>query len=183
MKKCLFYLCFALVQTQVFAQLYVNKSDATVIQFFSKTPMEDISASNKNATSVFDAKTDSIVVKVPMNKFIFPNGLMQEHYNENYLETEKYPYAYLKGKFTTKIPFTTPGTYTSSITGNFTCHNVTQPRTFPCTVVVDAAGVVTVTGKFDVKLADHKIDIPTIVTKKIAEVIQVDVKASYVKKQ
>src|SRR5690606_36927900 len=68
------------------------------VTFFSSAPMEDIKATNKRATSLFDAATGSIAFVVPINGFQFRKSLMQQHLNENYLESDKYPNASFEGK-------------------------------------------------------------------------------------
>jgi hypothetical protein len=97
--------------------------------FYSETPVEDITAINKLGQSILNTTTNDIVVQMNMKQFDFPNKLMQEHFNENYIESDKYPKAVFKGKINEKIDFTKNGTYDISATGDFTLHGVTKART------------------------------------------------------
>ena len=79
---------------QASAQLFVTQ--AGEISFFSKTPMEDIDAVNKQVGSIINSANNEVAVQMRVTNFIFPNKLMQEHFNENYLETDKFPSATFK---------------------------------------------------------------------------------------
>jgi polyisoprenoid-binding protein YceI len=98
--------------------------------------------------------------------------LMQEHFNENYLESEKFPTASFKGKINETIDFTKPGSYDVSATGTFTLHGVAKPRTIKGKLTVEAQKL-TLMSDFDVALTDHKIDVPQLVFVKVAQVIKV----------
>ena len=68
------------------------------VSIFSKAPLEDIDASSQKGTSVFNASTGDLAFSVPIRSFTFEKSLMQEHFNENYMESDKYPNALFKGK-------------------------------------------------------------------------------------
>lgn len=140
--------------------------------FFSETPVEDISAINKFCQSILNTTTNDIVVQMNIKQFDFPNKLMQEHFNENYLESDKYPKAIFKGKINEKIDFSKNGTYDISASGDFTLHGVTKPRTFKGKITVNQ-GSLNITADFDVALSDHKIEVPQLVFVKVAQVIKV----------
>jgi hypothetical protein len=146
--------------------------------FYSETPVEDISAVNKLGQSILNTATNEIVVQMNMKQFDFPNKLMQEHFNENYIESDKYPKAIFKGKINEKIDFTKNGTYDITATGDFTLHGVTKARTLKGKITV-SQGTLNITTDFDVALADHKIEVPQIVFVKIAQVIKVKNNYSY----
>lgn len=147
------------------------------ITFFSNAPLEDISAKNNRVISMLNPSNKELVVRVPINQFEFPNKLMQQHFNENYMESEKHPYATFKGKVAEDIDFSKPGTYDASASGFLSIHGVDQKRTLKGKIVVAPDGAVQLNTNFTVALVDHKIDVPKLVFKKIAEVI--DVKASF----
>ncbi|KAA2245799.1 YceI family protein [Chitinophaga agrisoli] len=149
------------------------------LSFFSSAPLEDIEAKTDKGVAAINAKTGAIYFKVPVNTFQFKKKLMQEHFNENYLETEKYPWAEFKGKLSGPIDCTKNGTYDVTVDGNMTIHGVQKAYTEKGTVTVNN-GQLTATCKFNVKLEDHKIKIPTLVIKNIAEVVEVTVNATYI---
>ncbi|MBO9639677.1 MAG: YceI family protein, partial [Siphonobacter aquaeclarae] len=95
MKTVLLMLGLALT-FQARAQLFLTQTGET--RFFSKAPLEDISAINKKTGAVLNTQNGDVVVRVPITEFQFPNKLMQEHFNENYLESDKFPYAMFRGK-------------------------------------------------------------------------------------
>ncbi|MFN4144375.1 MAG: YceI family protein [Runella sp.] len=140
--------------------------------FFSETPVENISAVNKSGQAILNTTNGEIVVQMNMKDFDFPNKLMQEHFNENYMESDKYPKAIFKGKINEKIDFSQAGTYDVSATGDFTLHGVTKNRTLNGKLTV-ANGTYTLASDFDVALTDHKIKVPKLVFVKVAQVIKV----------
>jgi len=103
---------------------------------------------------------------------------MEEHFNENYIESDKFPKATFKGKIQEHIDPSKDGTYPVTVTGDFQVHGVTQTRTITGNLKV-SGGVVTMTSEFMVKCADHHIDIPQIVFHHIAESIRIRVSATY----
>lgn len=149
------------------------------INFFSSAPLEDISAKNNRVISMLNTQTGELVVRVPINQFDFPNKLMQRHFNENYMESEKYPYGTFKGKLNEQIDFSKPGTYDASASGVLNIHGVDQKRTLNGKVTVGTDGSLELQTKFIVALADHKIDVPKIVFNKIAEKISVTANFNY----
>lgn len=159
------------------AQLYTTKNSE--IDFFSKTPIEDIKALNTKASSIINTSNAEIAVKIPITEFQFSNKLMQQHFNENYMESEKYPHATFKGKINEQINFTKVGTYDVSATGILNIHGVNQQRTIQGKLTV-GDGIISLNSKFDVLLVDHKINIPKLVFKKIAEKIAVSARISYI---
>ena len=153
-----------------FSQLFVAKAGET--GFYSEAPLENIAALNKQVTAAIKVETGDVAVKMQMNQFQFPNKLMQEHFNENYMESSKYPIGTFTGKIQEQIDFTKNGVYNITAKGIFTIHGVKQDRTILGKLTVKGTSL-TLVSNFDVKLVDHKIDIPKIVFAKIAEVIAV----------
>ncbi len=149
-------------------------------KFFSSAPLEDIEAHNEQVNSIIDLESQEIVVSMLMTGFTFKKSLMQEHFNENYVESEKYPKASFQGTFTSEEPITADqnGEYSVTVQGELTIHGVTQPINATGTITVKDQQVAAQT-KFNVKVADHDIDIPTIVFKNIAEVVEVTVNLAY----
>lgn len=150
----------------------------TGLSFFSATPVEDIDAVSDKGTSAMNVKTGELYFKVAVNTFKFKKQLMEEHFNENYLESEKYPYAIFKGKLVSPPDLHKDGTYEVAVDGVLSLHGVDKPYKEKATIIVKD-GKPSANAKFNVKLADHKIKIPTLVIKNIAEVVEVTVKAAY----
>ncbi len=156
------------------AQVYTGKT--VNVEFYSHTPVEDIKAKTPVMTSVIDFSNNSFAFKIPVKTFDFPNDLMEEHFNENYMESDKYPNATFNGKMTsaTKIDITKDGTQTVMAEGKLTIHGVAQDRKIPATLTVKD-GKIKIDAKFNVHLTDHKVEVPTIVMSKIAEDIAITV--------
>ncbi|HYD20327.1 MAG TPA: YceI family protein [Flavipsychrobacter sp.] len=175
MKKSIMMMTTALLLCNaVFAQKYMTRTGK--VSFFSGTPIENIEAFNNEASSVMDAQSGSVVYQVPVKSFKFENGKMQEHFNENYMESDKYPRAEFKGKITdvSKVNFSKDGTYNVTTSGKMTIHGVTKDVSIPGTITVKGSEA-TMNSKFRVKTADYGIKIPSVVEGKIAKEIEVTV--------
>lgn len=176
MKKVLTLGLLALSLSGV-SQIYVGEK--CKISFFSETKLENIDATNTVTKPVFNSKTGDFAIQAQQIAFVFKSAFMQEHYNENYVESEKFPYATFKGKVKEAIDYSKDGTYNISMKGTLDMHGVVLPRTITGTITVKS-GVITMDSKFDVKVADHKIKVPSLYAEKIAEVIQVTFHADMV---
>lgn len=148
------------------------------ISFFSSAPIENIAAQTNHAVSAINMKTGDVFFKVPMRTFQFKRALMQEHFNADYLETDKFPFATFKGKIENYSRPDGDGTFPVTVEGQLTIHGVTKAYRVPGTLDINN-GQVTATAAFNVRLADHQIPIPKIVTENIAEVLAIKVKAVY----
>jgi polyisoprenoid-binding protein YceI len=146
------------------------------VSFFSSTSVENIEAFNNEAASVVDARTGDVAFIVPVKSFKFEKALMQEHFNENYMESDKFPKAEYKGKITNiaDVNFSKDGIYNVKTTGRLTMHGVTKEVTTGGTIVVKA-GTATIKSKFMVAPADYKIKVPAVTASKIASKIEVTV--------
>ncbi|WP_299252325.1 YceI family protein [uncultured Cytophaga sp.] len=164
------------------AQIFISTTGKT--SFFSSARLENIDATSKKTNVVLSTTTNDVLVKVLISSFVFNNGLMQEHFNETYLESAKYPYAQFKGKINEEISFTVNGVYPVTVTGSVLIHGVEIIRTIPGTVTVDK-NTITLETDFIVPAAKHKIDIPKDKISNISPDITVHVNAvciPYVKK-
>lgn len=162
------------------AQIYIGQK--CNISFFSRTPLEDIDATNTNTKPVFNSKNGMFVIKASQTDFNFKSGLMQTHYNENYVESEKYPSVTFSGKLNEVLDYTKNGKYDVTISGNLDLHGVSLFRTVTGKIEVRDEKII-MESKFDIKVADHKILIPTILYQKIAEIIHVNFSAELVLKK
>ncbi len=174
MKRFILAMMFLAPACGSFAQKYMTRTGK--ISFYSATSMENIEAFNNEVASVLDGRSGDIVFQVPIKSFKFEKALMQEHFNENYMESDKLPKADFKGKIANinEVNFAKDGTYNVKTTGKLTIHGVTQDVLIPGTVTVKD-GVVTLNAKFKVKTADYGIKIPSLVEGKIAKEIEVTV--------
>ncbi len=159
------------------AQIYQSK--ATEVTFFSTAPLENITAVNKVVKPLLNTKTGDVNIKVPITGFIFEKALMQEHFNENYMESEKYPDAKFVGKIEETIDFSKDGTHKVNIKGKLTMHGVEKERTIQATLVIKG-GEISIESKFKVTLKDHNITVPELVFQKIAETVDVTLKSTMV---
>ncbi len=161
-----------------FGQLYYTT--AGHIRFFSSAPLEDIEAHNRSVSSFIDLKSGKVVAKVPIRKFDFPNDLMEEHFNERFLHSDRYPNAEFRGKLVNRADIdpqaSTP--QKAVIEGQLTIHGVTKPYRIQGTLQREGDGY-RARARFKVRLADHHIEIPAIVSQKIAEEVDVFVDFHY----
>ena len=146
------------------------------VQFFSSTPIEDIEAKSQALTALFDASTGEIAFQVPIRSFHFPNALMEEHFNENYLESEQHPKATFAGTIA-GWEESKPAAEGADVVavGDFTCHGVTVPREIAGKLTLNDEGRWTIQATFNVATADHEIPIPAVVQENIAAEIEVTV--------
>lgn len=175
LKKSLIVAGFVLLAVVSQAQdKYFTKTGK--IEFYSKAPMEDIEAKNKTVAAILDTKTGALQFSVLMKGFEFPKALMQEHFNENYIESDKYPRGEFKGTITNNsaIDYTKEGTYTAKVKGQLTIHGVTKNIETTGTLKVDG-GKIDATSVFNILLSDYKIKIPSVVKEKLSNNIKVSV--------
>ncbi len=146
------------------------------ISFFSAAKLEDIKATNKAVSAVVDAAAGTVAVSLDMRDFKFRRALMEEHFNENYVESEKFPKADFRGSIENvqTVNWTTDGVYPIVVAGTLSLHGITKPVTVPFTLIIKE-GKAGVCGKFPLSLADYGVKIPTLLTAKIAEVVEVNV--------
>lgn len=161
------------------AQIFTAKNGE--ISFHSDSPLEDIDAKNKNVMSLLNTNSRDMLFTVKIKSFEFKDKLMQEHFNENYLESDKYPDATYKGKINEAIDFTKDGTYPATTTGKLKIHGVERDITEKGTIIISGGGQnILLNCNMKVRLADYKIEIPKLVVTNIAEVIDVKIDIPYV---
>ncbi len=165
--------------SNLIGQKYFTKSG--LISFYSDTPIEKIEALSKSAVAVLDTESGQIEFSVLIKSFHFEKALMEEHFNENYMETPKYPKSTFKGQVQdlSKVNFKKKGSYPIKVIGDLTMHGVTKK--------VTADGKINVTeneieclSEFNVAVADYKISIPSVVRESIAKSVKITVKAQLV---
>lgn len=154
-----------------------------VAHFFSEAPLEDIEATNEAVYGAFDLSKGTVAVTMKMKDFHFNKSLMEEHFNENYVESEKYPKATFKGKIVDfeTLDFSKTGTINAQADGVLLIHGVERPLKSDVTFNI-SSGNIEITTKFKVALEDHKVKIPKIVIRNIAEVVDVDASFNFTRK-
>ncbi len=171
----LFWCVLGLSQDRVFTK-------TAKISFFSKAPLEDIEAHNNAAISVIDKTTGQMEFSVLMKGFQFEKALMQEHFNENYVESTKFPKASFKGTIAdwSKVELSKDGKVTVNVSGQLTIHGETKEVNSKATISV-AGGAISSFAEFTIALDDYKINIPSLVKDKIAKNVRISVNANYEK--
>ncbi|HSF90548.1 MAG TPA: YceI family protein [Saprospiraceae bacterium] len=160
----------------LFGQKYYSKVGQVV--FTSDAPLEKIEGRNSNGLIVLDAANGRIECSVLIKGFQFEKALMQDHFNENYMESHKFPKGVFKGTITNMqdIHLKKDGTYTAVIKGDLTLHGITKPFS-PTGKVVVKGGKITASSTFEILVADFNIEIPKVVRENIAEKVKVTIQA------
>ncbi len=172
------FLLAVLTTTGVQAQRLMTRNGH--VWFHSHTPVEDIEAHNYQTTSIIDPATGNLAFVLLMAGFQFEKALMQTHFNEKYVESDKFPKATFDGKITntSDIDFAVNGTYAAKVKGTLTIHGVGKEiETSGKITVLD--GQVSATATFPINLADHDIAVPGIARNKVAEVVNAHVDIKY----
>ncbi len=178
LKNSLTILFTFLISIKLLCQdIYVTK--ASEIHFFAGTIMEDIDAINTKSTSFLNTKTGEVSILIPNNQFQFKRSLMQEHFNENYMETEKYPKSSFKARFMAdSCDFNIEKKCVVSTKGTLNIHGVTK-ETLIKTSLEKSNDLITATAVFEIILADFDIDRPKILLAKLADRVKVNIKIIY----
>jgi hypothetical protein len=144
--------------------------------FFSKASLENIEAKNNKLISVWDVTTGQIEFSILIKGFEFEKQLMQEHFNENYMESDKYPKAVFKGfiDHPESIIFSADGNYPITVTGILTMHGVAKQIKVPATIQVKNK-IISASANFTVVTNDYKIKIPALVADNISKNILIKI--------
>jgi len=177
MKNLIIIIVSLLFTVAASGQKYITKTG--YIRFFSEAPLEKIEAHNRTVNAALDATTGDFVFRVLIKSFTFEKALMQDHFNENYLESDKYPNATFLGKVTNigEVKSTRDGEYPVMVDGKLTIHGVTKSITVKGIFTVSKNSLLA-NAKFTVYLPDYKIDIPGAVVNNISKNIEITVEAT-----
>jgi polyisoprenoid-binding protein YceI len=176
------FILFMMLATTVSGQIQSTRTGQA--SFFSKTSIENIEAVNNEVNSMLNTQTGEIVFAVLIKSFRFEKALMEEHFNENYMESDKLPKALFNGKIVNlgSVNFHKDGNYPVTVEGDLTIHGVKQH--------VNTTGILSITGgkvnamsEFTISLSDYKIERPALVAGKIAENINIKINCQYAPKQ
>jgi hypothetical protein len=178
MKRLSILLFLLTIGFTVNGQKYMTKNG--YIGFFSHTSMEDIKGDNNQVAGILDIATGEVVFQVLIKSFHFDRALMEEHFNENYMESDKFPKSTFKGKITnlSSVNFAKPGTYDVTVEGDLTIRDATNKITTKGTLEVVTGGINS-TSKFNISPEDYKINIPGVVRDKINKNLEVAVTMKY----
>ena len=177
-------LVFLLVLSSSYANApsLLFSTGAGTITFTSDAPLELIQASSNKLKGWLnpDSKQFSFTIDIKTFKG-FKIYMQQKHFNENYLESDKYPQASFEGKIIEDLDLRRDGLYNIRAKGNLSIHGVTQERIIRCNLIIKN-GLVSVKANFIVLLADHNIAIPKILDQKLASNIKIEVKTDLIEK-
>ncbi len=178
MKRLFFVLFVAMIASQVSAQKLITKTAG--VKFSANSSLEKIEGSTNTASTAIDKSTGNIEFALLVKSLKFEKALMEEHFNENYMESTKFPKATFKGKITNNadIKWDTDGKYSAKVTGNLTIHGVTKEVKTVADVTIKG-GVATTNSKFSVEVGDYGIEIPALVKDKVAKTAKIEVSAIY----
>ena len=166
------------ISKEVNAQKFYTKNAS--VTFFSKTNIEDIKGVNNQVMSVLNSENGQLQFSLLEKGFHFDKALMEEHFNENYVESEKFPKSTFKGSIAdiSKVNFKKDGSYPVTVTGDLLIHGVTKPTTAKGNIIIKE-GKVSANAKFIVKLSDFNIVIPKLVKDNILQNQEVTVSCNY----
>jgi hypothetical protein len=153
------------------------------ISFHAGTSLEDIDGVNNDVASMINTKTGEIAFTVLIKSFHFKRALMEEHFNENYMESTTIPKATFTGIIAdaAQVNFSKEGNYPVTVEGQLTIHGVSRKVSAPGTITISGGKLSTMAG-FTVLLSDYKISVPGVVADKISKEAKVEVKCNYEKK-
>ena len=173
MKKVLLYILFFTVTVSVAQSKY--RTSVGEIRFNASTPLEDIAAVNEKVNAIIETESGKFAAVMLIKDFNFRRKLMQEHFNENYMESDKYPKAYFSGTIK-DLEFSKLNNQAvdKSISGKLTIHGVTR-ELYANVRISNNADKIQLISTFIIRPEDHDIEVPKSVFKKIAQEVQVDV--------
>ncbi|WP_347174808.1 YceI family protein [Polaribacter uvawellassae] len=161
--------CFLFINIANGQERFLTKNGT--VTFFSSAAMEDIKADNNQVLSIIDTSNGKMAISILMKSFMFKKALMQEHFNENYVESDKYPKAIFKGDILNFDSINVSDTK-AEVKGVITIHGISKEITIPASFTKTSESIL-VKGEFYLKVADFNIEIPAVVVKNIAKKIKV----------
>jgi hypothetical protein len=179
MKKLLCFIGFSVISLGTMAQgIFMTRTGQ--ISFHSSTPIENIEGINNEVTSVINTDTGEIVFGILVKGFHFEKALMEEHFNENYMESSKIPKSTFQGKIKnlSDIDFKKEGQYSAIVEGDLIIHGVKKTISSVGTILVKKEGII-VESSFNIELKDFEVEIPSLVADKISKQISIKVNCAY----
>ena len=160
----------------LFAQNTKYFTRNAVVSFASDAPIEKIHSSNKQANCILNTQTKNIALKIVMKNFEFEKQGMYDHFNDTYVESDKFPNATFEGKISTAIDYTKNGKYTVTVDGKLTIHGVAKAVKQTGTIEINT-GKITAKSKFSIKLSDYGVIVKNDYIKKISNLVDIDINA------
>lgn len=166
-----------------FAQNFMTRTGKVYFNATTKSSPEKIEAVNNETACLLLAAIGDLRFQVPIKSFKFERQLMQDHFNENYMESDKYPKADFAGKITnlTEVNLSKDGNYNVKVTGKLTIHGVTKEVSVPGTVIIKG-NTARLLARFNVLLADYNINIPKVVSDKVDKTATITFEGELTKK-
>lgn len=177
MNKLILCIAIALFYSTAGAQNLFFTKDAK-INFNSSTPIEDIVAESGQATTFIDIAKNEVKFSVLTTSFKFRRALMEEHFNENYMESTKFPKAKFAGRITSPIDWKSEKPAIVDVKGELTLHGVTREVTLKAQVTPGKSGIAA-SAQFKVTPEEFNISIPSAVRDKIAKEVTIKIDALY----
>ena len=180
MKKVFFILSMVATLAANAQDKYLTRNAKVHFDATTSTSPEKIEAVNNQGISIFVAQSGQYEFSIQMQSFEFEKALMKDHFNENYVETSKFPKAVFKGSIQdiAKVNFAKDGKYPVKVKGNMTLHGETKEVTADGTLTI-SGGKVTASSTFKLLLSDYKVEIPKLVGDKVAKQATITVDATY----
>ncbi len=179
--KYLAFILFILIQS-IHANAQTYSAKEIYIHFFSPAPIADIEAITNSAVTILNIDKKEIEIDLKVSDFKFKKALMQAHFNEKYIESDKYPNSSFKGRFKEVINLEKDGIYTINSEGKFSIHGVEKPKTVPVVITVKDHKISFETS-FKLLSADYKIKAPDILYRKVGQEVKVDASGILVKEK
>jgi polyisoprenoid-binding protein YceI len=183
-KQFIFSMLLMLSMHCSIAQNKLFTTNTGTISFDAGTGVEDIKATSKAAVSVLKPSTGDLQMQVTITTFEFKSQLMEDHFNENYMESEKYPKSTFKGTITNMntVNMNKPGNYAVKVKGTLEMHGVAKEVETTGTLNVTAENV-TAIADFTIALKDYNINIPGAVTEKLSKTCKISVNCTMAAKK
>lgn len=162
--------------------LYI--SHTAHVWFLSKAKLEDIEAHNHQGQAIINSQTGEVALSLQIKSFEFKKEMMQEHFNERYMESDKFPKATFKGKITNvaQVNFAKTGTYIANVEGDMTIHGETKPMKTTVILISDGTNI-TAKADFRIALADYKISVPEAKVDNIASTLDIHMESDFTPKK
>ena len=172
----IFFICFFLIFSGnlLIAQKYFTREGS--ITLISETPVERIEAFNKTATSVIDFSSGAMDFAALIKAFHFEKAILQDYFNENFLQSNEYPKAVFKGKILNyeDIDLTKAGVHQVAVEGELTAHGQTKKVRTNGSLKING-DIVNAIASFTLSADDYKIPIPEVVKENLAKEIKIDI--------
>jgi polyisoprenoid-binding protein YceI len=173
MKKILFSAVALVLVANLSAQKFFTKE--AKVKFNASSPLENIEATTNKGTLVIDAAASKVEAAVLVKGFHFEKALMEEHFNENYMESGKFPKATFAGELLSKVDLKKDGVQDVKIKGKLSMHGVTKDVETSAKITVKGGSITAAAASFVATMADYSIAIPSAVKEKIAKTAKIDI--------